>query len=154
MTRLMWFRTDLRVLDNPALMHSRRDDDEATLAIYFVTEKQWQQHDLGDRRTNLMKQAVCNLRESLDELGIPLLIVEKDTFAEASEALQHIIRTYDVSELNYNLEYEVNERHRDIELGQWCKASDVQVNKFHDQCIVPPGDLKTQNNDPYRVYSP
>jgi len=37
MTRLMWFRTDLRVLDNPALMHSRRDDEEATLAIYFVT---------------------------------------------------------------------------------------------------------------------
>ena len=28
MTRLMWFRTDLRVLDNPALMHSRRDDEE------------------------------------------------------------------------------------------------------------------------------
>ena len=32
MTRLM-FRTDLRVLDNPALMHSRRDDEEATLTV-------------------------------------------------------------------------------------------------------------------------
>ena len=79
MTRLMWFRTDLRVLDNPALMHSRRDDEEATLAIYFVTEEQWQQHDLGERRINLMKQAACNLRQSLDELGIPLLILKKDS---------------------------------------------------------------------------
>ena len=154
MTRLMWFRTDLRVLDNPALMHSRRDDEEATLAIYFVTEAQWQQHDLGERRINLMKQAACNLQQSLDELGIPLLILKKDTFTEAKEALQHLIETYDISELNYNLEYEVNERHRDIELCQWSKDNALQINKFHDQCIVPPGDLKTQNGDPYRVYSP
>ena len=154
MTRLMWFRTDLRVLDNPALMHSRRDDEEATLAIYFVTEEQWQQHDLGERRINLMKQAACNLRQSLDELGIPLLILKKDTFTEARGALEDILKTYDISELNYNLEYEVNERHRDIELCQWSKDNAIQINKFHDQCIVPPGDLKTQNGDPYRVYSP
>lgn len=154
MTRLMWFRTDLRVLDNPALMHSRRDDEEATLAIYFVTEVQWQQHDLGERRINLMKQAACNLRQSLDELGIPLLILKKDTFTEARGALEDILKTYDISELNYNLEYEVNERHRDIELCQWSKDNAIQINKFHDQCIVPPGDLKTQNGDPYRVYSP
>ena len=101
-----------------------------------------------------MKQAACNLRESLDGLGIPLLILNKETFKDSSEALLEIMERFDISELNYNLEYEINERHRDIELGQWCKANDVQVNKFHDQCIVPPGDLKTQNDDPYRVYSP
>lgn len=154
MTRLMWFRTDLRVHDNPALCHSRRDDTDATVAIYFVTETQWQQHGLGPRRTNLMKQAVCELHRNLGELGIPLLIVEKHTFDECSEFLRNTIDQLGITELNFNLEYEINERHRDIELSQWCKDSGVAVNKFHDQCIVPPGELKTQNGDPYRVYSP
>ncbi|MEC7547430.1 MAG: deoxyribodipyrimidine photo-lyase [Pseudomonadota bacterium] len=154
MTRLMWFRTDLRVHDNPALRHSRRDDDAATMAIYFVTEPQWEQHDLGSRRTNLMKQAACELHRSLEELGIPLLIVEKPDFATCTEFLRDIISQYDVRELNFNLEYEINERHRDIELSKWCKEENVAVNKFHDQCIVPPGELKTQNGDSYRVYSP
>jgi len=154
MTRLMWFRSDLRVLDNPALMHCRRDNEQATVAVYFVTEEQWTRHDLGERRTNLMKQAAVSLHQRLDDLGIPLLIINAGSFADCTHQLQKLMGELSVHELNFNLEYEVNERHRDIDVCQWAKEHNVTVNKFHDQCVIPPGDLKTQNGDPYRVYSP
>ncbi|MAE21467.1 MAG: deoxyribodipyrimidine photo-lyase [Pseudomonas sp.] len=152
MTRLVWFRTDLRVHDHPALTHSRRDDDATTLAVTFVTEPQWRQHDLGDRRINLIRQGIAALDDALNELNIPLLVIPLASFADCESKLIELVAAFDVQELNFNIEYEVNERHRDIRLVK--ALSDITINRFHDQCLVPPGELTTQNGDPYRVYSP
>ena len=154
MTRLVWFRTDLRIHDNPALAHARRNNDEDTLAITFVVEPQWQQHQLGERRINLMKQAIAELHASLSNIGIPLLTITKASFAECEEHLIKLMQEFTFSELNFNIEYEVNERLRDINVSRWCHDTDIAVNKFHDQCLIAPGELKTLGGDPYRVYSP
>jgi len=154
MTRLMWFRTDLRVHDNPALLHSRRDNDDTTVAVTFACEPQWRKHDLGDRRINLMYDATNRLHQRLQDLGIPLLVIPVDSFSDSVQALKDLTNEFDISELNFNIEYEVNERHRDINVVKWCRDNNIEVNKFHDQCVIPPGQLKTQNDDPYRVYSP
>lgn len=154
MTRLVWFRSDLRTRDNPALMHARRDDEVATVAIVFVTTKQWQQHGLGERRINLQKQAIASLKTSLEQLGISLIIAPCETFSDSLSYLKTLLSDLPISEIDFNLEYEVNERKRDIELSKWCADNNITVNKFHDQCMVEPGELKTQNGDPYRVYSP
>lgn len=152
--RLMWFRTDYRVADNPALCHSRRDNQEPTLAITFLPEKQWQQHGLGERRINLNKCAVNNLYQSLDQLGIPLLILPCADFAHSQELLFKLLLDQNISELNFNIEYELNERRRDHKVNQWCKEQQIEVNRFHDQCLVPPGELATKDGRPFRVYSP
>ena len=36
MTRLVWFRNDLRVHDNPALAFARRDNEAPVVAVVFV----------------------------------------------------------------------------------------------------------------------
>ena len=154
MTRLVWFRNDFRVHDNPALMHARRDNEEDCLAITFVCESQWRRHGLGDRRINLIKQAINGLHRSLEKLGIPLLVIQSDLFKDSENDLRHVLGALNVSELNYNIEYEINERHRDISVCRLCQEYEVSTNKFHDQCLLAPGEVRTQNNDPYRVYSP
>lgn len=154
MSRLVWFRTDLRIHDHPALAHARRNDDEVTYAVTFVVEPQWQQHQLGQRRINLIKQAINELHQQLQTIGVPLLVIKQSTFAECEKSLIELLTKFEINELNFNIEYEVNERLRDINVSRLCNDTNIAVNKFHDQCLVPPGELKTQNNDPYRVYSP
>ena len=152
--RLVWFRTDLRVRDNPALNYARRDNQAPTLAISFITQGQWHQHGLGGRRIQLNKQALLSLQASLDELGIPLLLINAESFPECQDYLRHLLEAFDFSELNFNIEYEINERQRDHALGKYCQQQGIQVNCFHDQCLVPPGTLAAKEGKPYRVYSP
>lgn len=154
MTRLVWFRTDLRIHDNPALTHARRDDDEATVAVISVVRNQWQRHGHGQRRINLNCRAIHALQQKLHDRGIPLLILNSGDFSGCVNTLESLLQTFAFSELNFNIEYEVNERRRDIDIARFCQQHNITVNKFHDQCLIPPGELKTQNDDPYRVYSP
>ena len=44
MRSLIWFRNDLRVDDNPALSNCCVISEEV-IAVYFLTESQWEQHN-------------------------------------------------------------------------------------------------------------
>ena len=110
MTRLVWFRTDLRIHDNPALTHACRDQDDDVCAIVFNTLKQWQQHGLGPRKINLMQAAMMELKQQLAQLNIPLAIVTVDNFDDCVSYLQQCMGSLRVSELAFNLEYEVKDR--------------------------------------------
>src|SRR5690606_41238769 len=59
-----------------------------------------------------------------------------------------------IRSVSFNIEYEVNERHRDIEFSRWCRRQQVEVHKFHDQCIIPPGEVLTQQGQPFKVFTP
>ena len=153
MTTLVWFRTDLRTADNPALWHACQNKDDV-LAVAFVCEKQWRRHGLGPRKIQLLKNRICALHGGLDALNIPLLIVTAPTFAECNLSLQRICVQLNIKRVSFNIEYEVNERHRDIEFARWCRDNKIEVNKFHDQCLLPPGTVQTQQELPFKVFTP
>ena len=154
MSRLVWFRTDLRSCDHPALSHACRDQDETVIAVVYRSPEQWQQHGLGPRRINLMTAAMVQLQQRLADLNISLIIREVDHFQKQVDDLLTLCQQFKIDELNFNIEYEINERHRDIEVTKLCHQHNITVNKFHDQCLLEPGSVTTQQGDPYRVYSP
>jgi deoxyribodipyrimidine photo-lyase len=48
----------------------------------------------------------------------------------------------------------VNERARDARVAAAFAKAGLSVRSFHDQCVIPPGELRTQEDKPYTVYSP
>ncbi len=154
MTHLVWFRNDLRCADNPALWHACQNPDEAVLGVVYDTEAQWQQHGLGPRRIAFMRTAMLALQQQLAALNIPLLIIPASRFSECNRSLERLIIQLDIRSVSFNIEYEVNERHRDIEFTRWCRQQGIAVNKFHDQCVIPPGEVLTQQAQPFKVYTP
>ncbi|MDP2505765.1 deoxyribodipyrimidine photo-lyase [Oceanobacter sp. 3_MG-2023] len=156
---LVWFRTDLRVHDNPALHHAMRaasnaDESASVLALYFVTPRQWQQHGLGQRKIRLIQNAVHNLKQSLARLGVELLVLQADTFSHSLQQLQQLVTELDIRHVSFNNEYEVNESNRDRHWERWARQHQISVHRFHDQCLIPPGDLATKSGSPFKVYSP
>lgn len=154
MTHLVWFRNDLRVQDNPALWHACQDPATPVIGVVFDTAAQWQRHGLGPRRIQFMRQAMRHLQADLQALNIPLLIIPAGTFAECNRSLERLIVQLSIRQVSFNLEYEVNERHRDIEFSRWCRRQHLAVHKFHDQCVIPPGEVQTRQGQPFKVFTP
>ena len=68
MKTLFWFRRDLRLFNNDALY--RAIDNGCQDAVFFITEKQWQQHDVAPIQIDLLKRRLAFLGQLLADKGI------------------------------------------------------------------------------------
>lgn len=50
-----------------------------------------------------------------------------------------------------NMEYEVDELRRDLEVLAISKEKGIRPHYFHDRCIVEPGVIKTRDGNTHRV---
>ena len=150
---LMWFRTDLRIHDNPAL-HAAVQQGLPVVAIVFETHHQWARHGLGPRKINLMRAAMASLRNSLAARNIPLLIETVTDFEASRQRIAHWLQALGARQLFFNNEYEVNERRRDIMVCRDAAAQGIDVHRFHDQCLLAPGSVNNKAGLPFRVYTP
>ena len=60
---LVWLRTDLRILDNPALF-SAADSGHVT-ALFLLTPKQWQVHGIAPRKIAFILRSLDTVSEQL-----------------------------------------------------------------------------------------
>jgi deoxyribodipyrimidine photo-lyase len=67
MNTLFWFRRDLRLFSNEALIEALNNG--AKHAIFFVCEKQWAQHNTAAIQIDLLKRRVSYIREKLAKYG-------------------------------------------------------------------------------------
>ena len=84
--RLVWFRNDLRLADNPALRHGCADE-EPVAALFIISPTQWRQHKMARIRQRFILAQVDVLGRELAALGIPLHLLRVETFAEVPTAL-------------------------------------------------------------------
>ena len=73
--KLVWFRSDLRLADNPALRHAcadREGERGEVAALFVISPAQWQQHKVAPIRQRFLLAQVDELGKSLAVLGIPL----------------------------------------------------------------------------------
>jgi len=151
---LVWFRSDLRVADNPALHHACRDADRGVLAVFLVAERQWREHEWGDAKVDVVRRSVAALRGDLLELNVPLLIRAAARFEDAPAALLELAAEHGCEALYFNEEYEVNERRRDEAVCIAFAAAGRECRSFHDQTVLPPALLRTVSGYPYTVFTP
>ena len=69
---ILWFKKDLRLTDNEALIESLKDRD--VLPIYIVEKELWEQKTYSDRQWQFCKESLLDLRNSLLKIGQPLII--------------------------------------------------------------------------------
>ncbi len=69
---ILWFKKDLRIDDNEVLYESLKDND--ILPIYIFEIKVWNQKTHSRRQWQFCKESLLDLRNSLKEIGQPLII--------------------------------------------------------------------------------
>lgn len=154
MRALVWFRSDLRTRDHPALFEACRKADRGVLAVFTVCPAQWQAYDWGEAKVGFLLRNLRALSAELERTRIPLRILERQTFAGVPEALLTLARAQDCDALFFNREYEVNEARRDEAVSRRFEAAGLAVRAFHDPCILEPGSVEKKTGGFYTVYTP
>jgi len=155
---LMWFRRDLRIHDNTALaaLCERANEDNARVsAIFFMTPEQWHAHDMSLTQLDHIARSLPILAASLQkQLNINLTVQLCASFSDCIESLTTLCEVNDISVVMANREYEGNEIERDQELTKQLAKSDIEFIRWHDQCILPPKTITTNDDSMYQVFTP
>lgn len=151
---LVWFRTDLRLDDHPALHAGAHESDDGVVAVFVICPGQWRTHDLADIRIDLVRRTLGVLSRDLAERNIALRIVTAEDYAKVPGALLAVAREHDCDRLRFNVSYEVNERRRDDRVVAAFEADARSVSTHHDQCIARPGTVRTGTDTFYAVFTP
>ena len=154
MRAMVWFRADLRTRDNPALRNACASATRGVIAAFTVCPDQWRQHDWGTAKVDFLLRNLAELSASLEKLRIPLLVARATGFDGVGAELLKLAERHKCDALYLNREYEVNELRRDERVTSIFEASGRSVLVFDDQCIITPGDLLTNQGEPYTVFTP
>ncbi|WP_026556165.1 cryptochrome/photolyase family protein [Arthrobacter sp. 35W] len=147
-TALVWFRDDLRVADNPALLAGVRDGSVA--AVYILDEESAGIRPLGGAARWWLHHALIDLRHELDQLGIPLVLRS----GPAGVVVQDLVRELDAGSLYWNRRYGGPERGIDAGIKAWAADAGVHVESFQASLLHEPWAVRTGQGNPYSVFTP
>ena len=156
---LMWFRRDLRTHDNTALaaICEQANASEAPVtAVYFITPEQWLEHDDSLVQVDHIARTLPILAQKLeDQLNIALNVYLCADFDKSVEAITELCAEQKITTVMANHEYEGNEIDRDEKLTKQLANNDIEFIRHHDQCILPPLSITTNDGDSmYKVFTP
>ena len=155
---LMWFRRDLRIHDNTALaaLCERANADNAQVsAVFFLTPEQWQVHDMSLTQLDHIARTLPILATDLQtQLNIKLTVCVTADFASCNAQLIDLCAANNIRCVMANHEYEGNEIKRDEQLTKQLADTDIEFIRWHDQCILPPQSITTNDESMYQVFTP
>lgn len=149
---LVWFRSDLRTIDNTAL--SQAAARGPVIAVFLRSVAQWRRHGHGANKLDFWARGVAVLRDELANLNIPLLHRDIDTFDDAPQTLLALAREHDVQALHFNREYPLNEWRRDQAVLGALRSAGLDTYGHTDAVAYTPGELLTVQGNYYRVFTP
>jgi deoxyribodipyrimidine photo-lyase len=154
MRALVWFRSDLRTLDNAALFHAAKASDGGVVALFVVSPGQWKQHDYAPAKVDLMLRTLAELSHALGQYNIALKVRVADRIADVPGVVAQTMKEFGCDTLHYNKEYELDEVRRDEKTAALIQKAGGKVFAHSDQCLIEPGDVRTGEGKFFTVYSP
>ncbi len=149
---LLWFRNDLRLDDNPAFDYllAQQTVGVQAKAIFFVTYEQWRIFYWSQIKIDLLLRHVYLIKHQLEQINVPLDIIEVDDFKGQIDYLSEHCRQNINCQIVANSEVEYLENKRD----QRFISSGGNLRLFESDVIVPKGELLTLYGQMYKVFTP
>ncbi len=152
MKNLVWFRSDLRSIDNVALRNALETGE--TLACILLPVDQLLGYGHGERKINFLREACKNLGQELKKKGMQVFSTEVESFEHQEKHIIKLCREHNIENVFWNNEYPLDERRRDHRLSVDLEKQGIKVQRYDDSLILPPDDISTGKGDFYRVYTP
>lgn len=152
MASLCWFRTDLRITDQPALAAASQDGN--TIALFIASPEQWHLHGDAPVKVDFWMRALHGLQSELASLNIPLKWLVVEQWSDVPAALLEFCQRYAIDHVHCNREHGVNERRRDRACYTLLDAHDIEMTGHHGGTLLVPGSVKTGSDGYYRVFTP
>ncbi len=147
---IFWHRRDLRIEDNIGLFEAS-ENSKSLIGVYVLDPNLLNLNRTTSEAKNwFLGESLLELQKNWKNRGSCLLILKGDPI-KLIPKLAELIKAECIY-WNKNIEpYEIN---RDKEITGQLSKEKRKVYTFLDQLIVNPSNIKTNNEEPYKVYGP
>lgn len=142
---IIWFRRDLRVEDNPALVAGCKNG--TVLPIYIFDEEEAGSWRAGEAQHYWILKALENLNEDLN--GTLNLYCGK-----IDQVFSDLFARFDIKAVYWNRCYEPWRIKRDTELKETLLEKGAIVKSFNGSLLWEPWKVKKADGTPYKVFTP
>lgn len=148
-TTLLWFRRDLRLADNRALLKAIAENRPIIAVFIFDTHILTPlAHD--DRRISFICQSVSELQQRLSDKHIPLHIQT----GEPEKIIPPLAADFHSASVICAEDYEPQAIARDSAVAAALKTQSCQFLAVTDQVLYPKATILTQQGSSYSVFTP
>jgi deoxyribodipyrimidine photo-lyase len=145
MTALIWFREDLRLHDNPALIAALKK--QSPLAPIYIVDPSVV---LGKPQQWWISQSLASLQKKLRDHG-SLLLVRK---GNALDCLLQLIKEIKATSIYWNHRYDPKGRAQDALIEVSLKAQGIDIHTFKGNLLFDPLQVYTLQGTPFQVFTP
>ena len=144
-----WFRRDLRITDNSALVAASKAADEV-VPVYILSDWKKQHHWTGPGRQEFLCDCLDSLSKNLNAIGSRLIIRK----GNAMEALKRLIRESKAEAIYCNRDPDPFGKETEKKVAEVCREFGIDFFTFKDCVLHEPSEILTGKGTPYRVYTP
>ncbi len=143
MTSIFWFRRDLRLQDNPALLAASEAGDVLPVFIFST--------DLGDDFDRPRIQFLVGSLKALDsDLGSNLVI----RYGDPTEILAELCAEVNASTVYSTQSYSTYRRQEDEDVAEGLGAEGLSLELIGTPYAVEPGNVFNKSDLPFKVFTP
>ena len=147
---LVWFRRDLRSVDNTALAEATRRARRVFCVFLFDREILDALDFKQDRRVEFIRESLVELDQSLREKGGNLIV----RYGYPAEEIPHLAHALEVSAVFANRDYEPQSKRRDLAVAKALRVVGINFESFKDQVIFEHPEVLSLSGRSFTVFTP
>jgi deoxyribodipyrimidine photo-lyase len=144
-TALVWFRRDLRLADNPALMHAVAHAEHILPVYVHDEDDEW---PIGAASAWWLHHSLVALDSTLAKRGSRLTVLR----GPAEQALLHLIDTTGATLVTWNRLYEPQATARDKTVETSLQGRGIAVETHNASLMFEPWEIRNGQRKPYLVF--
>ena len=143
---ILWFRQDLRLEDNPALIEAN-DSGLNILPIYILDDVNSDKWKIGSASRWWLNESLKKLNASLNN---KLCFMNGDS----KICLDKIIDTFNIKSVYFNKCYEPWRIQNDEEISNYLLAKGIKAYSLNGSLLFEPESAMKDDGTPYKVFTP
>ncbi|QQG35646.1 MAG: deoxyribodipyrimidine photo-lyase [Micavibrio aeruginosavorus] len=143
---IVWFRQDLRLADNPALLEAAQKN-HPIIPVYVLDDINAGAWKMGRASCWWLHHSLHALQESLSKR---LVLIKGD----ASEVIPYLAHDTKAAAVYWNRCYEPWRIDRDTRIKSTLEAEGIEVKNFNASLLFEPWEIRKTDGAPYRAFTP
>ncbi len=145
-----WFRRDLRLEDNAALMAAAKSGLTVLPVFIFDTNILNRLRLKEDRRLAFIHETLRALHQSLQKQGGDLIVLH----GKPEEIFPALAERFRIAAVYCNEDYEPYARERDAKVAKFCQERGIVFTATKDHVVFAPHEVVKDDGTPYNVFTP
>jgi deoxyribodipyrimidine photo-lyase len=146
---VFWFRRDLRLEDNTALIRAL-ESGYPVLPLFIFDSQIIDELSPDDARVSFIYSQLEEINRHLHTRNSSLKVLQGNPLTVWKE----VLAAYEVQAVFVNKDYEPYALKRDRELMEMLKSRGISLHRFKDQVIFEEGEILKNDGSPYTIFTP